>query len=66
MDAQHMHDNTKTVNFMTMYHSSSSVFITNNMPNGTKKHYKGTKPESPNSQKRLSFFLPSCDSSSSS
>jgi len=29
-----------------MYHSPSSVFMTNNTPSGTKKHHKSTEPES--------------------
>ena len=43
---------------MTTYCSSSSVFMTNKTPNGTRKHHENTQP---NSSKR-----PSCYSSSSS
>ena len=51
--------NSKTVSFMTTYHSSFSVFMTNNMPSGMKKHCKSTEPLSRQTAKMISFSLPS-------
>ena len=45
----------KLQTFVSTYHPSSSVFMTNNMPSGAKKHSKGTEPESHQKAKCFSF-----------
>ena len=34
----------KNADFITMYHSSLSVFMMNKTPSGTKKHHESTEP----------------------
>jgi len=41
--------------FISIYHRSSSDFMSNNMPSGAKKHPKGTEPESHQKAKCFSF-----------
>jgi len=53
----------KLQTFVSTYHPSSSVFMTNNMCSGAKKHPKGTKPESHQTAKmflfpKAKYFLP--------
>jgi len=47
-----------------MYNSSLSVFMTNNMPSGVKRHHKSAEPESHQTAKVC--FLSSYSASSSS
>jgi len=50
---------------ITPYHSSSSVFTTNNTPSGAKKHHESTEPESRQTVKMFSSSLYSFQCSSS-
>ena len=47
--------NSKLYAFITMCHPSSSVFMTNDMPTGAKKHHESTKP--PSRQMAMFFFF---------
>ena len=48
---------------MSLYYSSSSVFMTNNTPSGVKKHCESTEPESCQMAKMFFFLLSSSTSS---
>ena len=49
--------NNLLIAFITTYHSSSNVFMTNKTPGGAKRHRERTKPESHQTSKKLSLFF---------